>query len=65
MYFKNLFQWTATPVNDMYADAVISAILQAEAIGGNVAKAIPLPAMKMDRSHFKVCRTLTFISISV
>ena len=38
----------------MYADAVISAILQAEAIGGNVAKAIPLPAMKMDRSHFKV-----------
>lgn len=38
----------------MYADAVISAILQAEAIGGNIAKAIPLPALKMDRGHFKV-----------
>lgn len=38
----------------MYADAVLSAILQAEAIGGTVSKAIPLPAMKMDRSHFKV-----------
>jgi hypothetical protein len=38
----------------MYADAVISAILQAEAIGGNIAKVIPLPAMKMDRGHFKV-----------
>ncbi|XP_065207621.1 cleavage and polyadenylation specificity factor 73 [Planococcus citri] len=50
-----VLEWVATPVNDMYADAVLSAILQAEAIGGTVSKTIPLPAMKMDRSHFKEC----------
>lgn len=52
--FLLFLQWVATPVNDMYADAVLSAILQAEAIGGSVSKTIPLPALKMDRSHFKV-----------
>lgn len=45
----------------MYADAVLSAILQAEAIGGNVSKSIPLPALKMDRSHFKVSFCVIFL----
>lgn len=56
-----MFQWVATPVNDMYADAVLSAILQAEAIGGNISKSIPLPALKMDRSHFKVGFYVVFL----
>lgn len=59
-----VLQWVATPVNDMYADAVLSAILQAEAIGGSVSKTIPLPALKMDRAHFKVISPIIICTLS-
>lgn len=45
-------QWVATPVNDMYADAVLTAILQAETIESTPSY-FPMQA-KMDRMHFKV-----------
>lgn len=47
-----LFQWLANPVNDMYADAVLTAILQAETVDPPK-KQLNLPT-KIDRMHFKV-----------
>lgn len=46
-------EWVATPVNDMYADSVLTAILQAETLDPN-SKFLPIPS-KMDRMHFKEC----------
>lgn len=46
-------EWIATPVNDMYADAVLTALLQAEAMEPNP-KLMSAPS-KMDRMHFKEC----------
>lgn len=47
------FQWLANPVNDMYADAVLAAILQAETIDAPKTQ-INTPT-KVDRMHFKEC----------
>lgn len=45
-------EWLANPVNDMYADAVLTAILQAEVIDPPK-KPMNMPT-KIDRMHFKV-----------
>lgn len=45
-------EWIASPVNDMYADAVLSAVLQAESI--EKPRYIPTNA-KVDMMHFKEC----------
>ena len=42
----------ASPINDMYADAVLSAVLQADSI--DTPKYIPSSA-KVDKIHFKEC----------
>lgn len=49
------FQWVASPVNDMYANAIVTTILQADSIQDTGKKNLPLPATKMDRMHFKEC----------
>ena len=46
-------QWIANPVNDMYADTVLAAVLQAETLD-STPSFFPIQA-KMDRMHFKVC----------
>lgn len=46
-------EWVATPVNDMYADSIITAILQAETVDP-YCKILPVQT-KMDRMHFKEC----------
>lgn len=46
-------EWMANPVNDMYADAVVAAVLQAESIDAPI-KSITTSA-KVDRMHFKEC----------
>ncbi|KAK6626585.1 Cleavage and polyadenylation specificity factor 73 [Polyplax serrata] len=48
-------EWIASPVNDMYANAIVSAILQSDAIQDSSKKNIPLPPAKMDLMHFKEC----------
>jgi cleavage and polyadenylation specificity factor subunit 3 len=48
-----LLQWIANPVNDMYADTVLAAVLQAEMLDATPSF-FPIQA-KMDRMHFKVC----------
>ncbi|XP_040568455.1 cleavage and polyadenylation specificity factor 73 [Lepeophtheirus salmonis] len=45
-------EWIASPVNDMYADAVLSAILQAESL--DTPQYIPANA-RVDKMHFKEC----------
>ena len=45
-------EWVASPINDMYADAVLSAVLQADSI--DTPKYIPSSA-KVDKIHFKEC----------
>jgi len=45
-------EWIASPCNDMFADAVLSSILQAEAVDSP--KYFPT-ATKMDEVHFKEC----------
>jgi cleavage and polyadenylation specificity factor subunit 3 len=47
-----MLQWIATPVNDMFADCVLTAVLQAESLDPG-SKFLPVPS-KMDRMHFKV-----------
>ncbi|CAG9836752.1 unnamed protein product [Diabrotica balteata] len=46
-------EWMANPVNDMYADSLVAAILQADLLD------VPLKSMntsiKVDRMHFKEC----------
>ncbi|CAB3379128.1 Hypothetical predicted protein [Cloeon dipterum] len=47
-------EWIASPVNDMYADTVLAAVLQAESVE-DVPKSMPSTPTKMDRMHFKEC----------
>jgi hypothetical protein len=47
-----MLQWIANPVNDMYADTVLAAVLQAEMLEA-APSFFPIQA-KMDRMHFKV-----------
>ena len=56
-----LLQWIATPVNDMYADTVLAAVLQAEMLD-STPSFFPIQA-KMDRMHFKVCLVLLYSSL--
>lgn len=46
-------EWIANPVNDMYADTVLAAVLQAEMLD-STPSFFPIQA-KMDRMHFKEC----------
>ncbi|XP_013789930.1 cleavage and polyadenylation specificity factor subunit 3-like isoform X1 [Limulus polyphemus] len=46
-------EWNASPVNDMYADAVVTVILKADSAGIST-KVIP-PIMKLDKMHFTEC----------
>lgn len=46
-------EWVANPVNDMYADAILCAILQAESMEVQPTY-IPTPS-KVDKMHFKEC----------
>ncbi|XP_054716076.1 cleavage and polyadenylation specificity factor 73-like [Uloborus diversus] len=48
-----VLEWTASPVNDMYADAVVAAILKAEK-SELTAKTLA-PPVKMDKMHFTEC----------
>ena len=45
-------EWIASPCNDMFADAVLSAVLQAESLDSP--KHLP-PSNKMDKMHYKEC----------
>lgn len=45
-------QWVANPVNDMYADAIVAAVLQADLLDTPI-KSSTINA-KIDRMHFKV-----------
>lgn len=45
-------EWIASPCNDMFADAVLSAVLQAESM--ECPSYLP-PAAKVDKLHFKEC----------
>uniref|UniRef100_T1HZV1 Uncharacterized protein n=2 Tax=Rhodnius prolixus TaxID=13249 RepID=T1HZV1_RHOPR len=46
-------EWIATPVNDMFADCILTAIIESETVDPNVCP--PNVHMKMDRMHFKEC----------
>ncbi|KAJ9601540.1 hypothetical protein L9F63_000283 [Diploptera punctata] len=46
-------EWVATPVNDMYADAVLAVVMQAAMLDSSPSF-FPVQA-KMDRMHFKEC----------
>lgn len=46
-------EWVANPVNDMYADAIVAAILQADLLD-TPAKNMST-SVKVDRMHFKEC----------
>ncbi|KAI9584234.1 cleavage and polyadenylation specificity factor 73 [Glossina fuscipes] len=48
-----VMEWQATPVNDMYADTVLSCIMQTE-LGGTNIKGTNTQS-KSDRTHFKEC----------
>lgn len=54
-----LLQWIATPVNDMYADAVLAAVMQAEILD-TTPSFFPIQS-KMDRMHFKVCMDVLYV----
>jgi len=45
-------EWIASPCNDMFADAVLSAVLQAESLESP--RYLP-PTAKVDKMHFKEC----------
>ncbi|XP_059473453.1 cleavage and polyadenylation specificity factor 73 [Neocloeon triangulifer] len=47
-------EWVASPVNDMYADTVLAAVLQAESVE-DAPKTLPTTSSKMDSMHFKEC----------
>lgn len=47
-----IMEWVANPVNDMYADAVLSVILKAESDSTPVKVQAPV---KIDKSHFSEC----------
>lgn len=45
-------QWVANPINDMYADAIVAAILQADLLDTPIKNTST--NAKVDRMHFKV-----------
>lgn len=47
-------QWVASPINDMYADTVLTAVLQAESVE-DCPKSVSTTSSKLDRMHFKEC----------
>lgn len=47
-----VFQWVANPVNDMYADAIVAAVLQADLL--DTPSKSMAASVKVDRMHFKV-----------
>ena len=47
-------EWKASPVNDMYADAVLCAVLQAESMETPSYVPTTSASMKVDKMHFKV-----------
>lgn len=47
-------EWIASPVNDMYADAILCAILQAESMD-TTPTYVPAMPSKEDKMHFKEC----------
>ncbi|ODM88437.1 Cleavage and polyadenylation specificity factor subunit 3 [Orchesella cincta] len=51
--------WVASPVNDMFADAALTAILQADSIEVHPNDFPPPP--DTDRDHFKVCFIMRFM----
>lgn len=53
MLIFRLFQWIANPVNDMYADAITTAILQADLLDTPIKNTST--NAKVDRMHFKEC----------
>ena len=56
----------ASPVNDMFADAALAAVLQAEQCGASLAsKSLPSQPMKMDRMHFKASLRLNASKFSL
>lgn len=46
-------EWQATPLNDMYAETVLSCILQSDLAGGKIRATAG--ALKPDKAHFKEC----------
>jgi len=46
-----IIEWTANPINDMYADAVLTVVLKADS---ESPRSISAP-LKVDRSHFREC----------
>nr|CAH7712379.1 unnamed protein product [Callosobruchus chinensis]CAH7758079.1 unnamed protein product [Callosobruchus chinensis] len=48
-----ILEWVANPVNDMYADAIVAAILQADLLDGPIKNMTT--SVKIDRMHFKEC----------
>ncbi|KYB26686.1 Cleavage and polyadenylation specificity factor 73-like Protein [Tribolium castaneum] len=46
-------EWVANPVNDMYADAIVAAILQADLLDTPIKNLST--SVKVDRMHFKEC----------
>jgi cleavage and polyadenylation specificity factor subunit 3 len=46
-------EWVANPVNDMYADAIVAAILQADLLDAPIKNLST--SVKVDRMHFKEC----------
>ena len=48
-------EWVASPVNDMYADAVLCAVLQAESMDAPSYIPSSMAAMRVDKMHFKEC----------
>lgn len=49
----SILKWNASPVNDMYADAVLNVVLQAE-LSDTQPQGFIAP-IKPDRMHFKEC----------
>ena len=49
-----ILEWVASPVNDMYADAILCSILQAESMESKPTY-VPSISNKEDKMHFKEC----------
>ncbi|XP_055373726.1 cleavage and polyadenylation specificity factor 73 [Condylostylus longicornis] len=56
-----IMEWQATPVNDMFADSVLSCIMQTEMGGTNLKGSTT--GGKPDKTHFKECLIETFQDI--
>ena len=48
-------EWVASPVNDMYADAVLCAVLQADSMDKPSYIPASAASMRVDKMHFKEC----------